>query len=127
MSAPAPTRSAASKLNPPANTDSLHSSSRSAFVEKIVAPRHRRLEGLLAWHHPSSAAGQEPEAIIEGGGDVGWRQHAHARSSQLNRQRNAIQATAYATDDVERGPIGRKTAPQLRGALDEQPSGSLVV
>src|SRR5258706_15944197 len=62
--------------------------------QKIIAPINQRLKGLMSWQGCSIPAGQQTKNIIQSRCDLFHRQHAQARGSKLDCQRDAIQAAA---------------------------------
>ena len=64
------------------------------FVEAVVAPVDRGGQGLLAGHHGAGAAGQQPEAVVELGGDALGGQLPAAGGGQLDGERDAVEAVA---------------------------------
>ena len=74
--------------------------------EVVVAPLEHRPQRLVA-RQRLLPSGQEPEPIVELGPDLLDRQHLHARSCQLDRQRDAIEPSA---DVRHRGGVRRASA-----------------
>ena len=89
-------------------------------VQQIVAPRDRRLERLLARHRSARATGEEAEAVVEPVGDAPRVHHAHPRGSQLDRERQPVDATADRLHGVAIGVLGREAGPHRARSLDEQ-------
>ena len=62
--------------------------------QKLVAPIHCRFECPLARYRRACAAGEQTESVVQSRLDLLRRQDGNARRSQLDRQRNSIQASA---------------------------------
>ena len=76
-----------------------------------MAPVERGSEGLLAGHHGASAAGEEPEAVVELGGDALGGQMPATSRGQLDGERDAVEAVA---DLGEAGALASLTANEGR-------------
>ena len=63
-------------------------------VEQVVAPRHRRQQGLLSRQRRAGAAGQQPEPLVEITGDPLRRQLPAACRGELDGQRDAVEPAA---------------------------------
>ena len=105
------TSAAACSVQPPANTDTWRSMRCSRRRQLLVAPLHRRVQRLVA-RQRAAAAGEQAKAIIQPRGNLGHRQHRHARRRQLDRQRDAVEAPADLRD--RRGVAGIR--PRSRAA-----------
>ena len=65
MSSPAATASAASSVNPPANTESRSSSDLLGRAEQVVGPVDGGAQRLVALERRAAAPGEEPKPLIE--------------------------------------------------------------
>src|SRR6266571_209394 len=88
-------------------------------VQEAPAPVDERLKGLLPRHGRPPTAGEEPKAIPESRCDLFWRHCRDARGSELERERDAIEAAADLRDrrDVLVGELKRRL--DRGGALGE--------
>ena len=89
--------------------------------QQVKAPVDGCPQRLLAGQRRPVAAGQQPKAVVQAGGDLLDRQHVHPRRGQFNRQRDAVEPVA----DLGHGRrllVGQTERPEgsLR-SLDEQP------
>ena len=64
------------------------------LAEQPVAPFHRRAERAMPRQRGAAAAREQLECVVQPAGDLLRRQHAHARGGQLDRERDAVEATA---------------------------------
>ena len=64
-------RSAASGLTPPGKTATRSASAASALGEQVPAPGDHRAQRLVPGQRGPAAAGQQPEPVVEPGGDLG--------------------------------------------------------
>ena len=87
---PRPPPASSRRRRPPAggSSDALR------LGQQVVAPVERRPQRLLARQRRPAAAGQQPEAVVQPGGDLLDRQRRHPRRRQLERQRDAVQPPA---------------------------------
>ncbi len=72
--------------------------------QQRVRPVHRCPECLLPAHCGPRSPGQQPETVVQPGGDFGRREHAQPRGGQFDRQRDPVQPAAYLAD---RGSVVR--------------------
>lgn len=92
-------------------------------VEQVVAPGDRVAERALALRQVAGSAGQQREAALQAGEHRLRSQQLDPRGCQLDRQREAVQASAD-VGDGEGVLIGQAEArPNRRGALAEQGDG----
>ena len=70
-----------------------------------MTPVDRGLERLLPLHDRARTACEQAEAIVELSGDLLERQAAAARRSELDRQRNPVEAATDPNDGI-RGVVG---------------------
>lgn len=70
------------------------------FVEKFVGPAQRRLECLVSPWHTAIARSQPAKTLVEQFRDIGWAHRPSARGSQLDRQRNVVEAVADLNDGI---------------------------
>ena len=90
------------------------------LVQPVVAPFHRRGEGLLAREDGAGAAREEMEAIVELEGDALGGHLATTSGGELQRERDAIEAMADLRDrrGVRIGDHERRAG--AARAIDEQ-------
>ncbi|HZQ57169.1 MAG TPA: hypothetical protein VFA84_04000 [Acidimicrobiales bacterium] len=93
------------------------------FVEQLVGPVDGVAQRLVAGGRRPPAAGQEPEAAVEVGDDLTRRHPFGARSSQLDRQWDPIEALAETGDGMGLTRRHREGRIDFRGPVDEQPHG----
>ncbi len=91
--------------------------------QQFVAPVDQRAQRLLPRERRAVAARQQPETVVQAGGNGLDADRAHARGGELDRQRDAIQPVADLRD--VRGVVLGQVKRRLRGdrALDEKPCG----
>ncbi|HLW12350.1 MAG TPA: hypothetical protein VKU81_06600 [Casimicrobiaceae bacterium] len=91
--------------------------------QQLVAPVDQRAQRLLPRERCAVAARQQPETVIQAGGNGLDSDRAHASSGEFDRQRNAIQSVADLRD--VRGVVLGQVKRRLRGhrSLDEKPCG----
>ena len=63
-------------------------------VEQVPAPLHHRAQRLVSRLGGAVAAGQQPEPVVQPGGDLRQRQCAQPRRGQLDRQWQAVERPA---------------------------------
>ena len=97
-----------------------------ALGECVHAPRDRRQQRLLAWQHGSSAAGEEPERVVETGRQRRDGHRSHACGGELDRQRDAVQAGADLRDVGSSVLVDGKVGACGAGPVDEQPHGVIA-
>ena len=68
--------------------------------EQLVRPLDRAPQGLVALGRAAATAGQQLEALVEAGGDVGRRHDRHPRRRQLDRERDAVEPAADLGDGL---------------------------
>ncbi len=88
-------------------------------VEKSVTPVDRRLHRPVAVD-PGTQVGEEEQPLVEAGGDVRDRQDVGACSGEFDRQGNAIELAAEATQVVGVLVGDLDGRPTLAGALPEE-------
>ena len=113
MRSSAHTASAASRVKPPANTEKPPQHRPLVLVEEVVTPRDRRFEGLLARHHRAASAGQEPEPVVERGGDARRVHHPDTRGSELDREREAVEPSTDPADRLQLLLVGCEARPDV--------------
>ena len=59
--------------------------------QQVMAPVDQRPQGLLTGQRGATAAGEQPETVVEPGGDLLHGQHADPRRRQLDRQRDPVE------------------------------------
>ena len=91
-----------------------------------MAPVDRRGQGLLAGHHRAGAAGEEPEAVVELGGDALGGQLPAAGGGQLDGERDAVEAVADLGDGGGVGVADGERRSGPAGPLDEQGDGVVL-
>ena len=84
---PPQTRSAASSVQPPANTARRAKSLRRVSLEEAVTPVERRPESLVPLRPITRASGQEVESLVEPREQRGRRQQDDTRCGELDRKR----------------------------------------
>ena len=77
-------------------------------VEAFVAPVDRGGQGLLTGHHGAGASGQEPEAVVELGGDALGGELTAAGGGQLDGEGDAVEAVADLGDGGGVGFVDRE-------------------
>src|SRR5262249_3011378 len=94
--------------------------------EQVVAPANGRVERLVARRNVARARLQQAEVRVQAIGQVGDVQRAHAAGGQLQRERQAGQASAQARD--RRAVVVGQLEVRVRqaNALDEQAYGRIV-
>ena len=85
-----------------------------------MIPCDDRVEGLLARVAGAPAAGEQSEAVVEPIRDLPQRQAAKARSRELDREWEAVEATADVVDQLPAGRIGVEARHRRLRAHDEQ-------
>ena len=90
------------------------------LVEQVVAPVHRRGEGLLAAGGASGAAHQQREAVVEPGGDLRRGERAQPRGRELECEGDPVQAAAQRPDGLLVGGVEREPGPDAARPIDEQ-------
>ena len=106
------TRSAASSVQPPTKTPSR--SERLALVraEEVVAPADRRRERLLARRRVARAGREQVRLALEPVEDLRWREQLRARRGELDRERQAVEPGADASD------LGCAAVVELEAGID---------
>jgi hypothetical protein len=89
--------------------------------EQVMAPRHRRLEGLLAAHATTGSAGEQAEPVLEPVQDLLGREHPDPGGGQLDGQRDPVEAGADLGHDGGGGVRHGEVRPGLHGPVDEEP------
>ena len=116
MSSFAHTTSAASRVQPPANTARRVSSFRSGPLSKSVAPVECAAQSALSIRRGSAATCEQHEAIVQATGDLLNTQDRHPRRRKLDGQRNAFETMADLRDGrrvARRGPpAARRVSPR---------------
>jgi hypothetical protein len=105
----------------PAGEDS-HAAEDDPFVlgQQVMGPVNGGFQGLLARQGGARRAGEQGEALVETGGDLGRREDRHSGGRQFYGQRNAVQAS---TDISHRRRVGvgqSETWSYPAGPVDEQ-------
>ncbi len=89
-------------------------------VEVVVGPCHGVAQGLVAFR-PAPGADQQPEPLIKTITHLARRHRRHPRNRQLDRQRDAVQATANFHHRARLISCGHPEARgHTAGAFDEQ-------
>ena len=118
---PPQTASAASRVQPPANTASRPSSRCSGSVEQLEGPVDRGAQRLVMRHRAAPATGEHGEAALQPPGQLGRGHRGHPRRRQLDRQRHPVEAATH-RGDRRRVLGGHREIGLDRGrAFDEQP------
>ena len=92
MSPPATTASAASRSQPPANTERRFSASRSVSLEQVVGPVDRVAQRLVTLERRAAPAREQPEPLVEPSHEILGGHRPHPRRGQLDRQRDPVEA-----------------------------------
>jgi hypothetical protein len=71
----------------------------------------------------TAATGQQAEAIVELGRDLGRREHLHPGSGQLDGKGNAIQAATHLGNGGDGSLRQLKSRLESAGSLDKEPAG----
>ena len=77
-------------------------------------------QGLLSGHHGAGPAGEQPEPVVELGGDPLSRHLPAAGGRQLDGQRDAVEAVADLGDGRSVGLADGERRSGAMGPLDEQ-------
>jgi hypothetical protein len=89
-------------------------------TEQLVAPRHGRLECLLANRRGSDAAHQKLETIVQSCRKLLWRKHVDARRRELHGQRQPVETAANLSDRHCVGERQREVRRRRLRPFDEQ-------
>ncbi len=115
----AATASAASSVKPPANTPRRSRMLAFARFEQVVAPVDGLPQGAVTLDCGSAAAGEQAEALVEAGRDLGGRHHASAGRGQLDGERDAVEPAQICA--IVAAVLGVELeSPPASGALDEE-------
>ena len=80
------------------------------LIQQVPTPFHDGTQRAVARHRGSAPAREQPEAVVDPGGDRGHRQDAQPRRRQFDRQRQAVQPA----DDLDHGSDGRAVDDEAR-------------
>ena len=123
-SCPPATPITAATSNGPGNAASRRNRTCSAGVNSSwLQSRVERRLWCRAGPRPARSARQQPEGVVEPGDDLLHREHAHAPSGQLDRQRPAREAATQLSDQRGVASGDREIRDSRADPLDEQ-SGS---
>ena len=89
-------------------------------AQQVVAPVEGGLQGLVSLPGSPAAAAEEPEPLLEPGGDVGHRQVAGAGRSQFDGQGDPVEVLADVGHDGLRGRVEDEVGPDGGGSFGEQ-------
>ena len=94
--------------------------------EQVVAPRDRRAQRPLPLGRRPRAAGEQGQPLLEPFEQGRRREHLHARGSQLDRERQAVEAPADLGDLAVRGEVGATASGPLHEQLHRFPLAQRV-
>ena len=92
-----------------------------------MTPSHGELQCLLARQHRPAAAGEEPEPVVEGGGDPDGRHHANPGGGQFDGQGQAVEVAADLCHRLGVRTVGGEPGPDLGRSLHEKADPCFIV
>ena len=100
---------------------------RSALVEQVPAPVDHRAQRLVPGQRGPAAAGEQPEPVVEPGGDLRRRGSVRSRAAASSmRQRHPVQPAADLHHRGHGGRVDREAGAHRGGPVGEQPHGRVA-